>query len=163
MSLKATPLPPASLDPPPLRVVPATSIVRGSPAPLGLLSAPFSVSIRWLLSGPRHVVSTRTQISPRRAWGTRRTFRSCAAPSRAPTHTHGVQTLLERTLRPDQGERGLGGGLVRVPMLQAGCPRVLGGCLSRWTELGLPALLCLALRCFSPSAASSSCSFFSTG
>lgn len=78
VSLKATPLPPASLDPLPLRVVPAPGIVHRSPAPLGLLSAPFSVSIRWLLSGPRHVVSTRTQISPRRARGTRRTFRSCA-------------------------------------------------------------------------------------
>lgn len=76
------------LSPPPLRVVPATSIVHRSPALLGLLSAPFSVSIRWLLSGPRHVVSTRTQISPRRAWGAWCTFRSCTAPSRARTHTH---------------------------------------------------------------------------
>lgn len=90
VSLKATLLPPASLDPPPLHVVPATSIVHRSPALLGLLSAPFSVSIRWLLSGPRHVVSTRTQISPCRVWGMRRTFRSCAAPSRAQTHTCGV-------------------------------------------------------------------------
>lgn len=60
--LKSHPAPPC-LRSPTLRVVPAPGIVRGSPAPLGLLSAPFSVSIRRLLSGPRHVVSTRTQTA----------------------------------------------------------------------------------------------------
>lgn len=41
-------------------------------------------------------VHTHTQISLHRAWGVRRTFRSCAAPSRAQTHTYtGTQRMLK--------------------------------------------------------------------
>lgn len=147
VSLKATLLPPACLDPPSLRVVPAPSIVQSSPAPLGLLSAPFSVSIRCLLSGPRHVVSTGTQISLRRAWGTRGTFRSCAAPSRARAHVRGA--LAPQTAAvPGQGLQ-LGFGVAAVGKVQVPIPQrvrvSLGAVCPAERSRGLLALLSLAM------------------
>lgn len=64
-------------------------------------------------------VHTHTQISLHRAWGVRRTFRSCAAPSRAQTHTYtGTQRMLKSLCSLCQEGFGVQGQweVMRVPL-----------------------------------------------